>query len=112
MKKKPGWLGYIGDYTTQLGIIRSRYKDPYLNNQYFHGKSQVDCLFRGSWNAISASADTPKLRNWLRMLPATRRSEDWKMTPKTHLKKDYLDVPLEVCERLGSVGYNTHMPHL
>ena len=31
-KRKPGWLGYIGDHTTQLyiiGIIISHYKDPY-----------------------------------------------------------------------------------
>ena len=30
-KKNPGWLGYIGDYTTHLyiGIISNPYKDPY-----------------------------------------------------------------------------------
>ena len=29
-EKYPGWLDYIGDYTTQLyKIIISQYKDPY-----------------------------------------------------------------------------------
>ena len=29
-EKSPGWLGYIGDYTTSyIGIIINHYKDPY-----------------------------------------------------------------------------------
>ena len=29
-EKNPGWLGYVGDYTTQVyTIIVNHYKDPY-----------------------------------------------------------------------------------
>ena len=39
-EKEPGWLGYIGDYTTPIfmGIIIPHYKDPQKTNQDFNGK--------------------------------------------------------------------------
>ena len=46
-KRKPGWLGYIGDHTTQLyiiGIIISHYKDPYKTTRTMERRGFFSCL--------------------------------------------------------------------
>ena len=40
-ERAPGWLGYIGDYSTQLYryyFLKHHYKDPVINQPVFHGK--------------------------------------------------------------------------
>ena len=39
-EKNLGWLGYIGDYTTQLyrDYFINHYKDPVINHPGLHGK--------------------------------------------------------------------------
>ena len=48
-EKNPGWLGYIGDYTTQLGIIINHYKDPYYTTSIMESHKG---FFRGSHELI------------------------------------------------------------
>ena len=50
--KNPGWLGYVGDYTTQLYRDYNKHinhcKDPVLKQPVFHGMSK-GFFYRGSW---------------------------------------------------------------
>ena len=41
-KRAFGWLGYIGDeiLPSYIGIIINHYKDPYINQPGFNGKSK------------------------------------------------------------------------
>ena len=50
MKKKPGWLGYIGDYTTQLyrDYNKPWNKDPVINQPGWLMESKAVFFFRGS----------------------------------------------------------------
>ena len=69
-----GWLGYIGDYTTQLyRIIINHYKDPYKptsiiesNKGFFHGSNDPLDSQRNSanisdwWTHLEPNAQWPQ----------------------------------------------------